>query len=125
MFNSLCVEIFSFGFKYGRPKADIMFDARQLPNPFSRRDMRNLTGLDSKVSNFVIESEDGIIFIDHAMNDIACMLTKFEKEKRNKLSIAIGCMGGKHRSVAVANAIASNIKIRQLNFNIWHRDINK
>ena len=102
------VHVFSFGFKHGMPvEADIMIDVRFLPNPFYDPEMRTMTGLDKKVSDFVL---------DHPKTQEFC---------KPQLSIAIGCTGGQHRSVAIAEATARYLEGAQYHVSISHRDLSR
>lgn len=104
------LTIESFGFKYGIPSdADFVFDVRELPNPYYDKNLREYTGLDAPIQQFFAQNKDAETLI----NDIAgCLLNRIEKLKssRNHLKIAIGCTGGKHRSVFVANALSKRFQ---------------
>lgn len=121
-FNSLMVTILSFGFKYGIPvDADLVFDVRFLPNPFYIDSLKQLTGNQSEVSNYVMKFEESKIFLDKIYDMIEFLIPNYIKEGKNQLVIAIGCTGGKHRSVTLANQIHSKLE----NSTIIHRDIDK
>ena len=104
------LTIESFGFKYGIPSdADFVFDVRELPNPYYDKNLREYTGLDAPIQQFFAQNKDAETLI----NDIAgCLKNRIEKLKssRNHLKIAIGCTGGKHRSVFVSNALSKRFQ---------------
>lgn len=98
------VHVFSFGFKHGLPvEADLMIDVRFLPNPFYDPEMRTLTGLDEKVSNFVIDHPKTQEFLDAWFRLLDAVMPGYIAEGKPRLSIAIGCTGGQHRDLAKAN----------------------
>lgn len=126
-YNSLMVTIVSFGFKYGIPAdADLIFDVRFLPNPYYIDDLKHQTGNDSDVQDYVMgfsESED---FLQKLEDMIRFLVPNYVKEGKYQLVIGIGCTGGKHRSVTLANELYKRMK-NQGNYGlkIYHRDVNK
>lgn len=119
------VEVMSFGFKYGLPlDADIVMDVRFLPNPYYDPDMRYKTGLDKVVSDFVMHSDGAEEFYAKLHDLISFTLPGYEKEGKANLTIAIGCTGGQHRSVAIAQRLATDLK-QNYTVNITHRDIDR
>ena len=101
--NGFTVECISFGFKYGPlTDADILIDARCLPNPYYEPTLKDLTGLDESVRDYVLSSEEANDFADKLKAFIDCSLPLYVKEGKSRLCIAIGCTGGKHRSVHFA-----------------------
>ena len=123
-FHSLSVTMLSFGFKYGIPHdADLLFDVRFLPNPFYDPVMKTMTGHDADVVKFALENDVGSEFLDKLQGLLDFLLPHYIQEGKNQLIIGIGCTGGKHRSVAVANHISGHLGERGYFVNIKHRDI--
>ena len=121
-YKNLYISVLSFGFKYGIPAdADLVFDVRFLPNPYYDPTLRNLTGLDKEVYDFVMthkESEDFYKNLNHLIKPI---LPGYQKEGKSVLTIAVGCTGGQHRSVAFAHRLAQDLK-NDWTVNETHRD---
>lgn len=119
------VEVVSFGFKYGLPlDADLVFDVRFLPNPYYKPELRNLTGLNDEVFNFVMEHEESEEFYKHLLGLIEPILPGYRKEGKSVLTIAIGCTGGQHRSVAFSKRLADDLEKNWI-VNRSHRDKDK
>ena len=119
------IHFVSFGFKYGVPiDADLVFDVRFLPNPFYIEQMRPLTGLDTKVSDYVLKWTDTAKFNEKILDLLQFIIPQYKKEGKSQLVIAIGCTGGQHRSVALSEYY---IKTFSQNYptHITHRDIEK
>lgn len=105
------IEVVSFGFKYGLPiDADLVFDVRFLPNPHYVPELREKTGLDADVANYVMQHEVSEKFYQHLYGLIAPVLPYYQKEGKSVLTIAIGCTGGQHRSVAFTHRLAEDLK---------------
>ena len=120
------VNVFSFGFKHGMPvEADLMIDVRFLPNPFYDPEMRSLTGLDKKVSDFVLEHPKTKEFLTAWFQLLDAVMPGYIAEGKPQLSIAIGCTGGQHRSVAIAEATARYLERQQYHVSTSHRDLPK
>lgn len=120
----LRVEVLSFGFKHGVPRdADIVLDARFLPNPFYLPSMRAHTGLDADVREFVMNSDDAREFMARLMDMVGFLLPRYVAEGKNRLVIAVGCTGGQHRSVAIAEALGEFIAGRGYHTTVEHRDM--
>ena len=118
------VHVFSFGFKHGMPvEADLMIDVRFLPNPFYDPEMRSMTGLDGKVSSFVLEHPKTQEFWRAWCQLLDAVMPGYVAEGKPQLSIAIGCTGGQHRSVAIAEATARYLERQQYHVSISHRDL--
>ena len=118
------VHVFSFGFKHGLPvEADLMIDVRFLPNPYYDPEMRTMTGLDSKVSSFVLEHPKTKEFLDAWFRLLDAVMPGYVAEGKPQLSIAVGCTGGQHRSVAIAEATARYLERQQYHVSISHRDL--
>ncbi|MBM7642161.1 RNase adapter RapZ [Streptococcus loxodontisalivarius] len=119
---SFRIEVLSFGFKYGLPlDADLVFDVRFLPNPYYKPELREKTGLDFEVSDYVMNHEESEDFYQHLLALIKPILPGYQKEGKSVLTIAIGCTGGQHRSVAFAHRLAQELKNDWL-VNESHRD---
>ena len=120
------VHVFSFGFKHGLPvEADIMIDVRFLPNPFYDPEMRELTGLDEKVSSFVLGQPQTERFWSAWCALLDAVMPGYIAEGKPQLSIAIGCTGGQHRSVAIAEATARYLSERDYRVTISHRELSR
>ena len=126
-FKNLYVTILSFGFKYGIPSdADIVLDVRFLPNPYYHDDLRPLTGEDKEVSNFVMGFAEADTFLDKLEDMLCFLIPNYITEGKNQLVVAIGCTGGKHRSVTLAKAFFDRMKkFDDYGFKLEHRDIGK
>ena len=126
-FSSLFVTVLSFGFKYGIPSdADLVFDVRFLPNPYYDEKLRGFTGNDREVQEFVKRGRTAEIFMEKLYGMIDFLLPYYVKEGKNQLVIAIGCTGGKHRSVTIANMLYECLQAhREIGLKIEHRDIEK
>ena len=123
-FDSLTVTLLSFGFKFGIPQdSDLLFDVRFLSNPFYDPRMTYLTGNDSEVRDFVLGEADAMTFIDKTASLIDFLMPLYVKEGKNRLIISIGCTGGKHRSVTIANYLANHLKQAGYLAGAKHRDI--
>ncbi|QDP41237.1 RNase adapter RapZ [Radiobacillus deserti] len=119
------VHTVSFGFKYGLPiDADLVFDVRFLPNPHYVEHMRPLTGLNSEVSSYVFKWSDTQKFLEKVTDLLQFMLPQYKKEGKTQLVIAIGCTGGQHRSVAIAEYLAKQFSTNYVT-HVSHRDIEK
>lgn len=120
------VEVVSFGFKYGAPiDADVMIDVRFLPNPHYIEHLRPQTGLDAPVYDYVMKQPETQIFYQKFMDLINYCLPGYKKEGKSSVTIAIGCTGGKHRSVALAERIGKQLANDDYVVNITHRDYQK
>ncbi|WP_203267268.1 RNase adapter RapZ [Streptococcus uberis] len=122
---SFRVEVMSFGFKYGIPlDADLVFDVRFLPNPYYLPELREKTGLDQEVYDYVMKYQESNDFYKHLVELILPILPGYQKEGKSLLTIAIGCTGGQHRSVAFAHRLAETVK-KDWPVNESHRDKDK
>ncbi|MFD1739387.1 RNase adapter RapZ [Bacillus salitolerans] len=119
------VNVLSFGFKYGIPiDADLVFDVRFLPNPHYIEHMRPQTGLDEEVSSYVLKWNETHKFLEKVLDLLAFMLPQYKREGKSQLVVAIGCTGGQHRSVALAEKIGSHFA-PEYKTHISHRDIER
>ena len=118
------VNVLSFGFKHGIPiDADLMFDVRFLPNPFYIPEYRPLTGLDKEVYDYVMKWQDTDTFYEKLYDMIKYLIPQYIKEGKSQLTIAIGCTGGQHRSVALSERLAQDLKYKfAFSINTTHRD---
>jgi UPF0042 nucleotide-binding protein len=117
------VNIISFGFRYGTPQSvELLFDMRFLPNPYFEQELRALTGRDSRVAAYVLESERGSEFLERLQSFVDYMLPMYDHEGKAYVTIGIGCTGGKHRSVAIAEALAARLIELGREVNVEHRD---
>lgn len=124
--NALIVNCMSFGFKYGIPtEADLVFDVRCFPNPFYVPELKNLTGLDEPVKNYVFQSDATKGFLTRLFDMVSYMLPLYISEGKSQLVIGIGCTGGKHRSVAIAQALHDYLHENGQRAAVIHRDIPK
>ena len=125
-FESLIITVGSFGFKYGIPiDSDLVFDVRFLPNPFYIQELKELTGNDAPVYDYVMSFEESNIFLDKLTDMIKFLIPQYIKEGKTQLVISIGCTGGKHRSVTLANALYKNLKEDGHSIILKHSDIEK
>lgn len=126
-YKNLFVTIVSFGFKYGIPTdADLVFDVRFLPNPYYFEDMRSKSGNDPEVQEYVMGFKESEEFLDKLEDMLKFLLPNYILEGKNQLVVTIGCTGGKHRSVTLANALYERmIRYDDYGFKLEHRDIEK
>lgn len=126
-YKNLYVTILSFGFKYGIPAdADLVFDVRFLPNPYYHDELRPLTGLDKPVSDFVMSFPEADTFLKKLQDMLLFLIPNYIGEGKNQIVVAVGCTGGKHRSVTLASALFEMMKEHDnYGFKLEHRDIGK
>ena len=124
-YNSLMVTILSFGFKNGIPAdADLVFDVRFLPNPFYIDELKHKTGNDKEVQDYVMSFPEALVFVDKLTDMLDFLIPNYVKEGKHQLVIGIGCTGGKHRSVTLANELYGKMKDRgNYGVKLYHRDI--
>jgi UPF0042 nucleotide-binding protein len=124
--SGLKVQVMSFGYSYGIPiDADLVMDVRFLPNPHWEPTLRDKTGLDKSVSEYVINSTATREFLESFTGLLDVVIPGYKNENKSYLTIAIGCTGGKHRSVALAEFIGNFVENKGLKVIVKHRDINK
>jgi UPF0042 nucleotide-binding protein len=126
-YNSLMVQIMSFGFKHGIPlEADLVFDVRFLPNPFYIDELKHKTGNDPEVRDYVMSFEEAELFLDKLTDMIEFLIPNYIKEGKYRLVVCIGCTGGKHRSVTLANALYGRMKDKgDYGLTLMHRDADR
>ena len=124
-YNSLMITVLSFGFKYGIPAdADLVFDVRFLPNPYYIDELKHKTGNEQEVQDYVMGFPEAHIFIDKLTDMIGFLIPNYVKERKYQLVVAIGCTGGKHRSVTLANKLYERMKGKgKYGIKIVHRDV--
>lgn len=124
--DRLSVDLVSFGFRYGPPaEADLMIDVRFLPNPNFEPDLRDRDGSDPEVAAWVLEDTRTVTFLERFFDFVGYLLPLYEGEGKAYLTLAIGCTGGRHRSVAVANALERNLSERKIGVRVAHRDVDR
>lgn len=122
----LRIAVMSFGFKYGIPlDADLVFDMRFLPNPFWIPKLRPKDGTDPEVSGYVMRSLGAADFVERVVDLMQPMVAGYKREGRRYVTLAVGCTGGKHRSVAVADALASRLNAEDVATFVVHRDLGR
>lgn len=122
----LLIYVTSFGYRYGIPvDADIVFDVRFLPNPYFVEDLKRRDGHDPAVRDYVFSSEESVRFMEKMTDLMEFLLPLYEKEGKSRLNIALGCTGGRHRSVAMANRLGSYLNEKHYPASVYHRDIGK
>ena len=120
------ISVVSFGFKYGLPlDVDNVFDVRFLPNPHWVPELRDLTGLDEPVRRYVLDQPEAREFEDRVDDMLGFLLPCYVKEGKSYMSVAVGCTGGRHRSVALAEELAARIRDRGYGAAVFHRDISR
>lgn len=126
--HGLSLSVMSFGFKYGVPSnADMVLDVRFLPNPFFVPELKAFTGREPNVAAFVLDRPDAWVFLDKTYELLEFLVPRYQREGKSYLTVAIGCTGGKHRSVAIANALTQRLKLAPFgeHAQLWDRDIEK
>lgn len=125
-YENLVITIQSFGFKYGIPAdSDLVFDVRFLPNPFYIQELKEQTGNDEPVSSYVMHFEESRTFLKKLVDMVEFLIPLYIKEGKNNLVISIGCTGGKHRSVTLANALYGALGKERHTLLLKHQDIEK
>lgn len=120
------VNVVSFGYRHGTPgSVELLFDVRFLPNPYFAGALRQGTGLDPEVADYVLESERGREFFERLDQFVDYLLPFYDEEGKAYLTVGVGCTGGRHRSVAVAEAIASRLRESGREVNVSHRDVER
>ncbi len=125
-YNNIIITVMSFGFKYGIPRdSDMVQDVRFLPNPYYDLELRPLTGNDTKVAEVVSNCEEYGRFMESLTDMLQYLLPLYKREGKNQLVVSIGCTGGKHRSVTVANDLYKRLQELPYTVRLFHRDITK
>ena len=124
--KKMVVNVTSFGYRYGLPAdADLVFDVRFLPNPYYIEDLKNYDGHNRAVEKYVLENNESKEFLKKILDIMNFLIPLYEKEGKAMLNIALGCTGGKHRSVVMANQLSAHFLAMKYIVNTSHRDINK
>lgn len=124
--KALHINCMSFGFKYGIPvDCDLVFDVRCLPNPFYIPELKNQTGLDAPVSDYVLKFDEATVLLEKLYDMVDYLLPLYIKEGKSQLTIAFGCTGGRHRSVCFAHQMSEHLMKNRYNVFESHRDITK
>ena len=124
--DAMKIHCISFGFKFGMPtEADLVFDVRCLPNPFYVENLKHLTGLDKPVQDYVLQSEETKGFVSRLFSLVDYMIPLYCNEGKSQLVIAIGCTGGHHRSVTLAQVLYEHLMEQDLRASVNHRDIQR
>ena len=124
--RSTLVNLISFGFRYGTPgSAELLFDVRFLPNPYFEEHLRDRTGRDRDVADYALKNAEGVALFERLRDLCEFLLPLYDGEGKAYVTIGIGCTGGRHRSVAVAEALAESIRQSGREVNVEHRDVGR
>ncbi|CUU50952.1 RNase adapter RapZ [Clostridium beijerinckii] len=122
--KQLSITVLSFGFKYGIPvDSDLVFDVRFIPNPFYIPELKQYSGNDEPVKDYVLKQDETVNFIEKLVDMLKYLIPNYIKEGKSQLIISIGCTGGRHRSVAIANEVYERLNKENYNSKIEHRDV--
>lgn len=122
--NHFIISLTSFGFKHGLPlDSDIVMDVRFLPNPFYDETLKNLTGMEEKVRNFVMDNQIANVFLNKFEDLMLLLIPQYIKEGKHQIVVAIGCTGGRHRSVTIVFELARRLRENGYRIIVEHRDI--
>ncbi len=119
------ITLFSFGFKHAYPEADTAFDVRFLPNPYWVDDLRSQSGRERQVAAYVLDNDQGLRLTEHLQSFLSFYLEGHQKAGREHFVLAVGCTGGRHRSVAVVEFLQKMLADTEFDLNVYHRDIDK
>ena len=124
--KKMIISVMSFGYRYGLPAdADLVMDVRFLPNPYYIEELKNYNGHNKTVENYVLDNPESKEFLKKTIDLMNFLIPLYEKEGKARLNIALGCTGGKHRSVVMANQFSSHFQAMNYIVHTSHRDINK
>jgi UPF0042 nucleotide-binding protein len=124
--NAPSLSVLSFGYRYGVPaQADLVFDVRFLPNPYFVPELKSLTGTDPKVASYVLDRPETQEFLQKIEDLCHFLFPKYQKEGKAYLTVALGCTGGKHRSVAMAHELHRRLSNFRMRIQLWDRDVEK
>ena len=125
-YKKMAINVTSFGYRYGLPAdADLVFDVRFLPNPYFVENLKNYDGHYAAVKDYVLKNKESKEFLRKILDLMTLLIPLYDKEGKVRLNIALGCTGGKHRSVVMANELSSHFSAKKYIINLNHRDINK
>ncbi len=124
--DKITINLISFGYRYGLPSdADMALDVRFLPNPYFFKDLKKYNGNDRRVKEYVLKWDDTLHFLDKIYSLLSFLIPRYEKEGKTYLTIAVGCTGGRHRSVVILNKISEYLSEKGYTININHRDMER
>jgi UPF0042 nucleotide-binding protein len=124
--GNMQTSVLSFGFKHGIPlDVDILFDCRFLPNPYWVESLRPLSGLDDEVRGYVFDQPETGEFLDKVEDLLVGLVPAFVREGKSYLTVAMGCTGGRHRSVALAEALSQRLAAHGISSSVFHRDVDR
>ena len=119
------VILHSFGFKHGYPEAEVVWDVRFLPNPYWVEELRSSSGLEQPVADYVLNNPTGRDFLEHLTPLLSFLLESHRAAGRREITLAVGCTGGRHRSVAVTDYLQKILARSEFELNVYHRDITR
>ena len=123
---SMQTSVVSFGYKHGIPlDVDLVFDCRFLPNPYWNEELRHLSGLEAPVRDFVLDKPDTQAFLEKVVDLLAMLVPAFSREGKSYLTVALGCTGGRHRSVVLAEELRARLAAGGVSSSVFHRDIDR
>jgi UPF0042 nucleotide-binding protein len=124
--REMTVHLQSFGYRFGIPlEADLVIDVRFLPNPHFIPELKAFSGLDTKVKSFVLDKPETAVFLEKFLDMLEFLIPSYRREGKSYLTISIGCTGGRHRSVVIAEAVRDFIAGENVNLKVTHRDMEK
>lgn len=124
--KKMIINVISFGYRYGLPAdADLVYDARFLPNPYFVKELKEFDGHNNSVREYVLSDEKSKTFLKKILDLMTFLIPLYDKEGKVRLNVALGCTGGKHRSVVIANQLGAHFSEMKYLVNVIHRDINK
>lgn len=124
--QKVIINVISFGYRYGLPAdADLVFDVRFLPNPYFVEDLKEFNGQNEDVRDYVLKNEKSEIFLEKVFDLMTYLIPMYDREGKVRLNVALGCTGGKHRSVVMADQLGAHFTEMKYIVNVMHRDINK
>ena len=124
--QKVIINVISFGYRYGLPAdADLVFDVRFLPNPYFVEDLKEFNGQNEDVRDYVLKNEKSEIFLEKVFDLMTYLIPLYDREGKVRLNVALGCTGGKHRSVVMADQLGAHFAEMKYIINVTHRDINK
>jgi len=124
--QKVIINVISFGYRYGLPAdADLVFDVRFLPNPYFVEDLKEFDGQNEDVRDYVLKNEKSEIFLEKVFDLMTYLIPLYDREGKVRLNVALGCTGGKHRSVVMADQLGAHFAEMKYIVNVTHRDISK
>lgn len=124
--NTLKINVLSFGFKYSIPKdSDLVFDVRCLPNPYYIPELKNQTGLEAPVRDYIMKFQQSRGLVPKLLDLVNYLVPLYRSEGKSQLTVSVGCTGGKHRSVVFAEILHEDLKNKGYNSSVYHRDISR